>query len=107
MSRGKYNKRIQIQEEQSVRNPVTKLIETTLVTVYECWAHLPQTASLYKIFQASVAHLEHAIWFEIRYKEGLKPGMYVIFNNQTYEIEDTKMDYQRKEFTLLQCKEVI
>lgn len=107
MSRGKYNKRIQIQEEQSVRNPDTKLMETTLVTVYECWAHIPQTASLYKLFQASVAHLEHAIWFEIRYKEGFKPGMMVLFNNQSYEIEDIKLDFQRKEFALLQCKEVV
>lgn len=107
MSKGKYNKRIQIQEEQSVRNHVTKLFENIPVTIHECWAHLPQTASLYKIYQASVAHLEHAIWFEIRYKEGLKPGMSIVFNNQTYEIEDTKMDHQRKEFTLIQCKEVV
>jgi SPP1 family predicted phage head-tail adaptor len=107
MSRGKHNKRIQIQEEQEIRNPNTKLIESTWVTIYTCWAFLPQTASLYKIFQASAAHLENTIWFEIRYKEGLRPGMRVFFNDQSYEIQNVNLDYQRKEVTLLQCKEVI
>lgn len=107
MSKGKYNKRIEIQEEQEAQNPDTKISESTWVTFYSCWAHLPQTASIYKIFQASVAHLEHAIWFELRYKEGLKPGMKVLFAGRSYVIEDVKLDYQRKEFTVLQCKEVI
>lgn len=90
-----------------MRNPVTKLYENVLVTIHECWAYIPETASIYKRYQAAVAHLEHASWFEIRYKEGIKPGMKVIYKNFSYEIEDIKLDLQRKEFTLLQCKEVV
>nr|WP_309101809.1 phage head closure protein [Fredinandcohnia onubensis] len=107
MIKGKYSKRIQVKKVELMRDPNTKLMVEREKTVYECWAYLPQTSSIKSLYQAAVAHLEHAIWFEIRYKEGLEPGMRVTYKNFSYEIEDIKLDFQRKEFTLLQCKEVV
>lgn len=105
--RGKYNNRIKIEEETSVRDPETKLNVKTWVTIHQCWSYIPQTSNIKSLYQAAVAHLEHAMWFEIRYKDGLIPGMRVVFKEKSYVIEDVKMDHQRKEFTLLQCKEVV
>lgn len=106
MNPGKLRHRIQIKEKQIVRDPVTKLQKETLVTFHECWAEIEQPKGR-KFFEAAVAHLEYAIFFNIRYKEGIKPGMVVCLNEKTYEIEEVKQDLQYKRWTTLQCREVV
>lgn len=106
MNPGRLKHRIEIQEKKTVKDPVTKLPKETLVTIHECWAEIEQPTGR-KFFEAAVAHLEYAVFFNIRYKEGIKPGMVVSFKEKTYEIEQVKPDLQFKRWTTLQCKEVV
>jgi len=106
MNPGRLRNKIKIQEKQMVRDPETKLMEKKLVTIHNCWAEIEQMTGR-KFFNAAVAHKEYAIFFHIRYKEGLKPGMIVSFNGREFEIEEVKPDLQYKRMTTLQCKEVV
>lgn len=106
MNPGRLKHRIEIQEKKTIKDPVTKLPTETFVTVYSCWAEIEQPKGR-KFFEAAVAHLEYAIFFNIRYKEGIKPGMVVCLNEKKYEIEEVKQDLQYKRWTTLQCREVI
>jgi SPP1 family predicted phage head-tail adaptor len=106
MNPGLFRHRIQIKDKQTVRDPVTKLQKETLVTFHECWAAINQPKGK-RFFEAAVAHLEYAIFFQIRYKEGIKPGMIVTYNGRNFEIAQVSYDLQDKKFVTLQCKEVI
>lgn len=105
MNPSRLRRRIEIQEKQMVRNPYTKLMEEQWVTIYTCWAQIEKPYGR-KYFDAVVAHLEYAIFFHIRYKDGIKPGMRVHFNNTDYDIEQVNPDLQYKRMITLQCKEV-
>lgn len=106
MNPGRLKNRIEIQEETTVRNPVTKLNEKVWAAFHKCWAEIDQPTGR-NFYQAAVAHLEYVIWFNIRYKDGIKPGMRILFGASVYEIEQIKPDLQSKKSTSLQCKEVI
>jgi SPP1 family predicted phage head-tail adaptor len=106
MNPGRLKHRIEIQEKKTIKDPVTKLPTETFVTVYSCWAEIEQPTGR-RFFEAAVAHLEYAVFFHIRYCEGIKPGMYVKFGDTTYLIEQVRPDLHRKRTTTLQCKEVV
>lgn len=105
MNPSRLRHRIEIQEKKMVKDPETKLSKETLVPFYQCWAEIQQPYGR-KFYEAAVAHLEYAVFFKIRYKKGIKSGMYVSFDDKTYEIETVKPDLQYKRDVILQCKEV-
>ena len=106
MNPSRLRHQIKIQEKQTIKDPVTKLPKEEFVTIHECWAEIEQPTGR-KFFEAAVAHLEYAVFFNIRFKEDIKPGMVVSFKERTYEIEQVKLDLQSKRWTTLQCKEVV
>jgi SPP1 family predicted phage head-tail adaptor len=106
MRAGKLRARIKIQDKQTIKDPITKINTVKPVTVYECWAEIQQPIGR-KFYEAAVAHLESSVFFNIRYKDGIKPGMLVVYGDKTYEIEQVRQDLQYKSFTSLQCKEVM
>ena len=106
MNPGKLKHRIKIQQKQTIKDPITKLPKEVLVTVHECWAAIDQPKGR-RFFEAAVAHLEYAVFFQIRYKEGIKPGMIVTYDGRNYEIEQVSYDFQDKRWVTLQCKEVV
>jgi SPP1 family predicted phage head-tail adaptor len=106
MNPGKLKHRIKIQDKQIIKDPVTKLTKEQLVTIYECWASIDQPRGR-RFFEAAVAHLEYSVFFQIRYKEDIKPGMYVNYSGRNFLIEKVSHDLQDKKWTTLQCTEVI
>lgn len=106
MNQGKLKNPILIKEKKTTKDPVTKLPKEEWVDFCKCWAEIEQPKGR-SFYQAAVAHLEYVTWFHIRYKKGIKPGMRVLFHERSYEIEEVKQDLQNKQYTTLQCKEVI
>ncbi len=114
MNPARFKHRIEIQEEKTVRNPVTKLNEKQLITFYKCWAEIDQRdrvtggAPIFREFyQASVERNEILLTFNIRFKEGVTTNMRVLFNNKTYNVAQVRPDLQEKRTTSILCKEVV
>ena len=105
MNPGRLRNLIEIKEKKVVKDPVTKIATENFVTVRKCWAEIQQPYGR-KFFEAAAAHLEYAVFFKIRYRKDVKSGMYVSFDNKTYEIEEIKPDLQGKSDMILQCREV-
>ncbi|WP_054948975.1 phage head closure protein [Numidum massiliense] len=106
MNPGRLKNRIEIQHKTAVRDPDTKITKQKWQTIHKCWAEIEQPTGN-RFYQAAVAHLEYATWFKIRQKDGIKPGMRVVYQDHKYLIEHVKYDLQHKRFVSLQCKEVV
>lgn len=106
MNPAKLDCRIEIGDTITVRNPETKLNEEQWSSLHECWAekYEPTGRSFY---QAAVARMEYVVWFNIRPKDGIKPGMKVRYKERVYDIEQVKESNRQRNLTSLQCKEVI
>ncbi|MDV2683805.1 head-tail adaptor protein [Alkalihalophilus lindianensis] len=106
MNPSKYRNRIAIGSFENFRNPVTKIVQKKFSTFYECWSAVVEPTN-WQSFKVAVERAEARIFFEIRYVEGIKPGMLVSFKDKHFEIEEVKPDFQYKRETVLQCKGVV
>src|SRR5690625_134850 len=106
MNPGRLRNRIEIQEKQTIRDPDTKLPIEKWVALHKCWAQIYQPRGR-NFYQAAVAHKEYITWFNIRDRDGIEPGMRVLFKNRRYEVEQVNPDFQHQKTMALQCREVV
>lgn len=106
MNPGKLRHRITIQEYIKTRNEYNEIIEDWR-DFAKVWASVePISGKEYWAKHQVQAEITHRI--RIRYREGIKPTMRVLFNkNRVFEIESV-INWQEKNIDLqLMCKEVI
>lgn len=106
MNPGDLDCRIEIGENKTIRNAVTKMNVEQWIPFHTCWAEKYEPIGR-SYYQAAAAHLEYVVWFNIRPKAGIKPGMQVRYKDRTYDIEQVKEQTRKKNIVSLQCKEVI
>lgn len=102
----RYKVPIEIQEERQVIDPVTHIQKKEWVTIRKCRAQFSQPRGR-NYYRAAVAHKEYITWFNVRHKEGIQPGMRVLYKDRKYIIEQVNPDYQFMRNMALQCKEVV
>ncbi|MGN7938503.1 phage head closure protein [Metabacillus sp. 22489] len=98
--------RIEIGENKSIKDPITKINQTKWVPFHTCWAEKDEPTGR-SFYQAAVAHLEYVTWFNIRSKKGIKPDMLVKYKDRTFKIENIKYGSRKENLDALQCREVI
>ncbi|KMM55444.1 hypothetical protein ACH95_19110 [Bacillus glycinifermentans] len=100
---GKLRHRISIEERIAGQNEKTMKPEFKWVLFARPWAELMQPRGRW-IIQAAAEHQENTVWFRIRYREGVEPGvMRVVFKGKLYKIEQTIPDLQDQVLLTLQC----
>ncbi|MBI0440912.1 phage head closure protein [Bacillus velezensis] len=99
---GKLKNRIRIEKRITGQNEETMKPEHKWVSFAKPWAEIMQPRGRW-IIQAAAEHQETTVWFRIRYRKGIEPGMRVVFNDEEFKIEQTIPDLQDRTLLTLQC----
>lgn len=102
----RYKIPIEIQDEQNVKDPVTKISRKEWVTIRKCRAQFSQPRGR-NYYRAAVAHKEYITWFNVRHTDGIESGMRVLYKKRQYVIEQVNPDEQNRKNMALQCREVV
>ncbi|MGG4200778.1 phage head closure protein [Peribacillus frigoritolerans] len=105
MNPAKLDCRVEIGQNKSIKNPETKLNEMVWVPFHSCWAERYEPAGR-ALFEAAVSHLENEVFFNIRPKDGITPGMLLKYKGEEYKIGPVRYGTRKKNLTSLQCRRV-
>lgn len=102
----RYKLPIEIQDEKTIKDPITKISRKEWVTVRKCRAQFYQPRGR-NYYRAAVSHKEYITWFNIRHTNNIESGMRVLYKERQYVIEQVNPDEQNHKNMALQCREVI
>src|SRR5581483_7480437 len=103
MNPGLLRHRIVIQYDDLARNGAE--ITKTPKTLVSVWAYI-ESLSGREYIQAQQVNSEVTHRISIRYRPEAKPSMRVLFGNRRFQIVTVLHDEQKRDATLLMCKEV-